>query len=819
MTVKQPDTDTLYLPVASETGRLIRNKDWSESPIGAPSQWPQSLKTSLGILLVSKVPMLLWWGPELICFFNDAYFPFLGENKKPSEILGAKAEEVFQENWQITKDLTERVLSGNESIDSEDQLLSFLRNAKRELIWCQLTYNPVAGEHGKPEGILVAIAETKGKTLLRKKLEEKLNIVIEASELAIWELDLKTRAGSFSDRYLEILGYEAGTVLTHAQILKHIHPDDMPIREQAFKVALATGILHYEARIIWNDGSLHWIEGKGKVFYDDEHSPVNMIGTLRDVTDEKNYRRELEDREQKFRLLANSMPQHIWTSDTEGNLNYFNDSVYEYSGLNQEQINKDGWVQIVHPDDREENLKQWLTSISTGKDFLFEHRFRKHTGEYRWQLSRAIPQRDENGNIRMWVGTSTDIQDQKTFARELELKVNERTKALKQLNEDLKKSEERYHLMVEEVQDYAILYLNKEGMVENWNAGAEKIKGYQAKEIIGRNFSVFYTQPDREDGLPQKLLRLAKETGRARQEGWRVRKDGSLFWASVVITAVHNETNDVIGYSKVTHDLTEKKEANDKLILNAAQLEQRNEELRKMNKELESFAYISSHDLQEPLRKIQTFATRIAEKESANLSDYGKDYFNRMQNAAVRMQMLIDDLLAYSRTNTAERKYETTELSVIIEEVKADLKEEIFHKNATIEANELCTIDVIPFQFRQLMYNLIANSLKFSLPDRPPHISIKCDTGTGDMFKNDKLLPTETYCHISVSDNGIGFEEQYQEKIFELFQRLHNRTTYVGTGIGLAIVKKIVENHNGIITATGQVDKGATFDIYLPTDL
>ena len=545
-----------------------------------------------------------------------------------------------------------------------------------------------------------------------------------------------------------------------------------------------------------------------------ETEGIGIIAT--EVTSQALLNNKIKESEKKFRFLADSLPQHIWTSDPEGNLNYFNQSVFEYSGLSPEQINKDGWIQIVHPNDREKNIKEWTHAIETGNDFLLEHRFRKYTGEYRWQLSRAVPQRDENGKIQMWVGSSTDIQEQKNFAEELERQVNERTKDLVHLNESLKKSEERYHLMVEEVQDYAILYLNREGIVENWNTGAEKIKGYKASEIVGRSFSEFYTKEDRDNNLPFTLLSRAATEGRAVQQGWRVRKDRSLFWASVVITAVHNEKNEVIGFSKVTHDLTDKKNADDNLKKNALQLEQKNVDLEKMNKELQSFAYISSHDLQEPLRKIQMFSSRIIETENENLSDKGKGYFKRMQNSALRMQTLIDDLLAYSRANAAERKFENIDLNKIVDEVKEDFKEELRQKDATIETVGLCEAHVIPFQFRQLLQNLVSNSLKFANPARSLNIKVEGKIVKAAEIKNEQLSDSTNYCHIRISDNGIGFEPQFSDKIFGLFQRLHGSEKYKGTGIGLAIVKKIVENHEGIITAHGEKDKGATFEIFLP---
>ncbi len=254
------------------------------------------------------------------------------------------------------------------------------------------------------------------------------------------------------------------------------------------------------------------------------------------------------------------------------------------------------------------------------------------------------------------------------------------------------------------------------------------------------------------------------------------------------------------------------------LELKNANLEllQKNSDLVKMNKELEEFAYVSSHDLQEPLRKIRTFAGRIIEKEDSNLSDKGKSYFYFIQDAASRMQKLIEDLLAFSRITTNERKFELTDLNTVVNEAKSTFKEIIDEKHAIIEAGKLCEANVIPFQFSQLMHNLLSNALKFSKPDIPPHIVIKARVKKGSELKANDLKPQNKYVHISIKDNGIGFENEYSEKIFEVFQKLHGKDEYPGTGIGLATVKKIVENHHGIITATSKLNKGTTFDIYLP---
>ena len=409
-----------------------------------------------------------------------------------------------------------------------------------------------------------------------------------------------------------------------------------------------------------------------------------ILLAIDDITEEKKAEEEQKRIEHRFQFITNAIPQKVWTTDEDGNLNYFNDVWHSYTGLTVEELKNRGWKKIIHPDDWEGYKTQWQHSLDTGTNFELEQRLLNKDGEYKWHLSRGLAYKGENGKLAMlWVGTNTEIQEQKQQQEALEKAVAKRTHELNEAN----------------------------------------------------------------------LL-----------------------------------------------------------------LEEQNGKLQQMNKELESFTYVSSHDLQEPLRKIQTLANRILENEEQTLSTSGKDYFTRIQKSAERMRQLIDDLLAFSRFSTSERKFDNVDLRLLVEEVLGELTETIAEKHATIEATDLGHAPVIVFQFHQLMHNLIGNALKFSRPDTPPHIRIKSQLIKGSEVKKATLLPTTDYCHITVTDNGIGFEPKYSERIFDLLQRLHGKEHYRGTGIGLAIVKKIVENHNGIITASSELNTGAQFDIYIPSD-
>jgi signal transduction histidine kinase len=361
-----------------------------------------------------------------------------------------------------------------------------------------------------------------------------------------------------------------------------------------------------------------------------------------------------------------------------------------------------------------------------------------------------------------------------------------------------------YKMLVENFGEGA-LNLSKEALIIYTNNYFTDLINLPYESVIGNSF-IQFIHPDSKETFNK----LFKKGLKAKAKG-----EIQLLIANKTIPIYISLTSlfpsiQMIGV--IITDLTEKKKQEEILQM-------KNAELEKMNNELEAFAYITSHDLQGPLRKIQVFISRIIEKEENNLSEKGKDYLRRVEDTSNHMQLLIKDLLAYSRTNTKERKFENTDLNQIINEVSIDLKEELNDKLATLEAIELHKVRIIPFQFRQLLYNLINNALKFSKPTQPPLIKIKSEIAMGKELKNFKLSPQKKYCHISVTDNGIGFEPEFNEKIFEIFFRLHEETEYKGTGIGLAIVKKIVENHGGIITASSKLNQGTTFDIYIPATL
>lgn len=404
----------------------------------------------------------------------------------------------------------------------------------------------------------------------------------------------------------------------------------------------------------------------------------------------------------------------------------------------------------------------------------------------------AVQVRKANQRIQRLADETTRLNE--SLKREIE--------GHQQTEEALRESEERFRLMIEGLHDYAIFVIDPEGNVATWNAGAERMKGYSADEIIGKHFSIFYTDENRASGKPSQVLATAAKEGRYAEEGWRMRKDGSVFWASVTVAAMHNTAGELIGFAKITRDVTERKQAEEEVRKLNAELEQRVQErtaeLQASNRELQTFSYSIMHDLRTPLRAIGGFSDALLRHYSSSFDDKGQDYLRRIGAAAQKMSRIIDDIHDLLRATRAKVHRQDVDMSVMAEEILENLKKSQPERKSDIKIEPGLIVNADPGLLRAALEHLLGNAWKFTSEREVTYVELASIKQNGNRV-------------YLVRDNGAGFNPAYAGKLFEPFQRLHNESDFPGTGIGLALVQRILSRHGGHIWAESEIDKGATF--------
>ncbi len=389
----------------------------------------------------------------------------------------------------------------------------------------------------------------------------------------------------------------------------------------------------------------------------------------------------------------------------------------------------------------------------------------------------------------------------------LEMHVTART-------QELQKLQRRNELILNSAGE-GICGFDLTGRITFVNPAAARITGWRIEDMLGKTEEEIFF-PLKSRGTAKGAALLKNEKGEYLSEQAFYRRDGSSFPVEYLRSDIR-EKDKTVGAVVMFKDITERKLAEDKLAHKAA-------ELARSNAELEQFAFVASHDLQEPLRKIQAFGDRLKLKCEAVQLQEGRDYLDRMQNAAARMQTLINDLLTFSRVISSSQPFVPVDLGAVTREVLVDLEHRIEKTQARVEVGTLPTIHADPLQMRQLLQNLIGNALKFQAPNNVPVVKIDAQMVTRDQISEEAVFPKppptarpdDKFCVLTVQDNGIGFEEQYLEKIFAVFQRLHGRSEYEGTGVGLAVCRRITDRHDGLITAQSKPGEGAIFIVILP---
>jgi PAS domain S-box-containing protein len=659
-----------FLRGGGEMGQRIRAFDWASTPVGPIGSWPQSLLVSVNTILNSRFPMFIWWGKDLIQFYNDAYRPSLGNDGKHPSALGQRGEECWPEIWPVINPLIRQVLDGGESTWSENQLIPIYRNGRLEDVYWTFSYSPIIDEGGEVGGVLVVCNENTDKVLNLFKLEEsykkikesedQLSFAIEAAELGTWDYNPLTDRFSSNSRLKSWFGFGPYDRIELSAAINAMIEKDRRRVVTAIQRALqyeSGGFYDIEYTIVNGvTGQERVVRAKGRAWFNEDRVAYRFNGTLQDITEQEQTRLKIVRAEETARLAIESADLGTYEIDLLSGEILVSDRYKVVFGIS-EFTDKGKIEEMMHPEDRASRIRAHADAERSG-NLDYETRIRWEDGSGHWVRVKGRYIYNETGKATRLIGMVQDITEQKQFSEQLKQQVAERTLELQRSNEDLLQ-----------------------------------------------------------------------------------------------------------------------------------------------------FAHVITHDLKEPVRKVKVFSNRIKDEMKEGLSPKVNLYLDKIQNASDRMFTMIEGVLNYSSLSADDETVDFIDLNEVIRSIQGDLEIMIQQKAARIEYASLPTIQGAPILIYQLFYNLINNSLKFSRDGVDPVITI-----------SSSLVREEgrDFARVSIADNGIGFDQQYAGSIFNTFARLHSKDKFEGTGMGLALSKKIAERHGGTIAALGAVGEGATFILTLP---
>lgn len=836
-------------------GELIRSNDWSQTILGAPEEWSPALQSALSICINSGFPIAIYWGEKFTLLYNDAWSSIPGE--KHPWALGMPGQTVWPEIWHLIEEQFTNVLSNEDSIRSPDTLLPMQRHGYMEECYFDYTLSPIRESNGRVGGIFNAVIETSYRVINERRngvlhqLSQQINkarskeegykvnakVVREAKKDIPFCL-LYTYNEINEITLVEAIGVDAENAALIqwpvAEVLKKGSIEHIACIEDYFqqtiesfwpepcKEALIIPLKHSEGTITgFMVSGINPRKALDTEYRNFLETVAVHIGTAiangatyqkQELVKEQLVQREEElkailAQQQKLVTLVNNSIELMSVLELDGRNSYLNKAGMEMLGFdNFEQVLTTPISQLHEPEDIAFVEANVLPGVM-------------NNGRWSGQMNvRHI----KTGDVFPVYNNTIRIDDPETG----------QPLAIGAVMRDMRPELMAQQALIESERKFRNLVMQAPvGIcIVKGDAFIVEVVNENFLELVGRKRSELENRPYWEslkEAAPYyaHFMEGVKKTGIrhvGKEAELTLLRNGKeeLLYVSFVYEPIIEPDDTVERVMILGIEVTQQVMARKKIEESEKELQQRvierTAELEKKNSELEQYAHVSSHDLQEPLRKIHMFTEMIREADFHQLSDASKTRFEKIQEASRRMSATLSDLLNFTSLNH-QLQQEAVDLNQVIKTVTSDLEHVIAQKEATLNIENLPVVNAVPLQMHQLFYNLVNNGLKFSKQGVAPVIHISFFSFVASLQSGWPLLqPGKTYYEIVVKDNGIGFSQEYAEKIFGLFQRLHSKQQYSGTGIGLALCRKVVTNHGGDIRAVSAPGEGAGFHLVLP---